>query len=667
MDEQQRKGGNDPRRNAEQPPQQPQHPYYYPFYQQQQPFFYSQQQQPQMFYSPFEQQQYQQQNNNNQVTNPMLLHMFANQQYYEPFGMYGNMMHPQQNWPQQPHVEERRIESALRAMILNDPAPQTQPLPHAHWFQQPQTQQPQLPQQPPQPMKNIAPQTVDTRKNVSTPTNEINKSGTPVDDAQKSKGKKKKPKQPVKKVFTFDQSREPLQEEMLILPDLKLNRDGAAKATKTLIKLHKDLTPTVQELEKKDKFFNRLVGLIKGKWPDAQLNIFGSSASQLGVRGNSDIDVCLVIKFEPRVQKRSNSRTQSIEQELQKQLELEQQQEEQLEEDDENLPYEEGDEEEDDWESQGFSPEKDKNKRGKRKHKKRYRKVPLTEEQAMKRNYVSQLTQFLAKHHMRNIKPIFTARVPIVKFADPDSGLNCDVCVNNILAVYNTRLLRTYALLDIRCAQLIYLIKYWASMREINQPYLGTLSSYSYVLLVIHYLQSLPNPVLPVLQDQNQFPESSLPSTMVDGLDGNTYNCSYFETVSTKEDGKEPKFVTKNTDPVGELLVGFFKYYAYDFNLDRDIVTVRFTADTIRALHKEGDLTSPYTTKEEKGWTNYTELRNALCIEDPFETDFNVARTCTYEGLSQIQYELVRAYHLLCKQADLKSVVCARLSHNKAS
>lgn len=400
---------------------------------------------------------------------------------------------------------------------------------------------------------------------------------------------------------------------------------------------------------------------------DSQLNLFGSSANHLCVKGSSDIDVCLIIKFEPR--KRSNSKAQTIEQDL-----LQQQQQQQELGDEQELDVQQQENAEssqqqaqddlDDDELDELVQELESNVR-KKPRRKRYRK-PLTEEQALQKNYVSQLKQFLEKHHMRNIIPIFSARVPIVKFVDPDSGLNCDICVNNILAVHNTRLLRTYSILDIRCAQLIYVVKYWASKREINQPYHGTLSSYSYVLLVIHYLQNLANPVLPVLQDPRQFPDVTLTQNIVDGLDAHNYDCSYFDNVNSLQGGS-PSFTTTNTESVGELLVGFFKYYAFEFDFGQDVISIRLMPQSIRELRKkdEGEVTR-YLNKKEKGWTNYAQVRNAMCIEDPFETNFNVARTCTHEGLAQIQYELVRAYHMLCKQADLKTSVCAHLSQNKA-
>lgn len=74
------------------------------------------------------------------------------------------------------------------------------------------------------------------------------------------------------------------------------------------------------------------------------------------------------------------------------------------------------------------------------------------------------------------------ARVPIVKLMDPDTGLSCDICVNNLLAVVNTKLLKDYAQIDERLRQLAFIVKHWARSRRVNETYQGTLSSYAWVV-----------------------------------------------------------------------------------------------------------------------------------------------------------------------------------------
>ena len=47
----------------------------------------------------------------------------------------------------------------------------------------------------------------------------------------------------------------------------------------------------------------------------------------------------------------------------------------------------------------------------------------------------------------KNIQAIAHARVPVVKLVF-ECGLECDICVNNTLAIFNSHMLRAYALLD---------------------------------------------------------------------------------------------------------------------------------------------------------------------------------------------------------------------------
>eukprot|EP00971_Amphidinium_carterae_P318672 6334332-Amphidinium_carterae.1 len=75
-----------------------------------------------------------------------------------------------------------------------------------------------------------------------------------------------------------------------------------------------------------------------------------------------------------------------------------------------------------------------------------------------------------------------------------------DISFFNEVAYYNSRLLRCYAEFDKRAMGLGLLIKHWAKRRKINSPFHnGTLSSYSYTLMVVHYLQRCN--ILPNLQN----------------------------------------------------------------------------------------------------------------------------------------------------------------------
>ena len=86
---------------------------------------------------------------------------------------------------------------------------------------------------------------------------------------------------------------------------------------------------------------------------------------------------------------------------------------------------------------------------------------------------------FLSVSNMKFMQAITSARVPIVKMSNPGSGFSCDICINNLFAVANTKLLKDYAQIDQRLLQLAFLVKHWAKLRGVNETYRGTLSSYA--------------------------------------------------------------------------------------------------------------------------------------------------------------------------------------------
>ncbi|KAF1547312.1 Poly(A) RNA polymerase GLD2, partial [Eudyptula minor] len=147
---------------------------------------------------------------------------------------------------------------------------------------------------------------------------------------------------------------------------------------------------------------------------------------------------------------------------------------------------------------------------------------------------------------------LIRAKVPIVKFRDKVRQVFCvefDLNVNNVVGIRNTFLLRTYAYIENRVRPLVLVVKKWASFHDINDASRGTLSSYSLVLMVLHYLQTLPEPILPSLQ--KNYPESFDPTMQLHLV--HQAPCTI------------PPYLSKNGSSLGDLLIGFFKYYATEF------------------------------------------------------------------------------------------------------
>lgn len=110
-----------------------------------------------------------------------------------------------------------------------------------------------------------------------------------------------------------------------------------------------------------------------------------------------------------------------------------------------------------------------------------------------------------------------------------------------------------FVLVDWRVRPLVCAIKEWAKRRGINNANQSSLTSYSLVLMTIHFLQCGVKPaILPSLQNYYA-------SRFDHNLDVRDLDISYpLEKIHNWDYGK-------NKMPLSELLKGFFRYYARDF------------------------------------------------------------------------------------------------------
>lgn len=226
---------------------------------------------------------------------------------------------------------------------------------------------------------------------------------------------------------------------------------------------------------------------------------------------------------------------------------------------------------------------------------------------------LARLAAIMEQNDLTILGKFLDARVPVIKMLDPVSKLQVDVCVNNMLAVRNTELLKAYVDLDERFRYVCILVKLWAKRRDLNDAYHGTLSSYAYTLLVIHYLQTLDTCVLPCLQKMVNgdlvAENSNLPREMTDNGGTKLYNTYFDRTVNTET------FKSANTDPVHELLLGFFHYYAYVFRYRTDLASIRLGVRTARS-ERGWDEQTVYEEWEEKNAHYRTAVEAARAAYD---------------------------------------------------
>lgn len=206
------------------------------------------------------------------------------------------------------------------------------------------------------------------------------------------------------------------------------------------------------------------------------------------------------------------------------------------------------------------------------------------------------LAKVLKKHTgLRNILPITTAKVPIVKFEHRQSGLEGDISLYNTLAQHNTRMLATYAALDPRVQLLGYTMKVFAKRCDIGDASRGSLSSYAYILMVLYFLQQRMPPVVPVLQEMYDGPVA--PQKMVDG-----WNAFFFDDMQDlrRRVAEQPL----NSESVGELWLGLLRFYTEEFDFKEHVISIR---------------QKKRLTTFEKQWTS-----KCIAIEDPFDLNHNL-------------------------------------------
>ncbi|KAJ2893301.1 hypothetical protein MKZ38_008805 [Zalerion maritima] len=266
-----------------------------------------------------------------------------------------------------------------------------------------------------------------------------------------------------------------------------------------------------------------------------------------------------------------------------------------------------------------------------------------------------------------------------LEFPSSGIGVQCDINFSAHLALQNTILLRCYSHTDPRVQPLVLCVKHWAKMRNINEAYRGTLNSYGYVLMTLHYLVNVAEPfVCPNLQELGQAHPGS--EQMCKGRD-----VRFWRDEEEIKRLASQNLLNQNQDSIGALIRGFFEYFAErgpmrdgkhrGFDWGRDVLSLRTHggllskqqkgwtgAKTVIQLWpsknnecdvpKDAATTTAMPTKGPAGsgpGPGLKEVRHRylFAIEDPFELDHNVARTVTHNGIVAIRDEFRRAWRLI--------------------
>ncbi|KAF9581036.1 hypothetical protein BGW38_002097, partial [Lunasporangiospora selenospora] len=240
---------------------------------------------------------------------------------------------------------------------------------------------------------------------------------------------------------------------------------------------------------------------------------------------------------------------------------------------------------------------------------------------------VQMLADAFQKHGMQKIFCVPQAKVPIVKFWDPELHLSCDLNINTRLGMVNTRLVKTYVGIDARVRPFAMVIKHWARKRVLNDAANGgTISTYTWICIALNFLQMRSPPILPSLHDMEHILADDN-----EVINGN--NTSFCEDLSRMEG-----FGLANKESLGGLLYAFFRRYAVEFDYDNQVISLRHGC---------------YLTKETKGWNIPGKHYRLLCVEEPIDTSRNLGNSLDLASCKGLKLEFRRALDILYHRGNL--------------
>ncbi|KAF9347442.1 hypothetical protein BGX26_001052 [Mortierella sp. AD094] len=252
---------------------------------------------------------------------------------------------------------------------------------------------------------------------------------------------------------------------------------------------------------------------------------------------------------------------------------------------------------------------------------------------------------------MEKVVAISDAMVPIVKFLDPQTNMECDLNTGNNLGVINSDLIRIYTTLDERVKPFLFMIKAICKAQGINDSRAGYLSSYAITWMGIVFLQQegasgsptwgwSSKAVLPKLQQQpfERMKELTLRlnhntknvvtsnTSLVNSNRSDMVHCRYDDN----KDGKHTGAGHVNTKSLSRLVIEFFEFFSRRFNFIETTIHAgrgQIAQKTNRELHHENSRT--------------------FRVVDPFLHHRNITGTCRGESLARVWRAFDHSYRML--------------------
>nr|XP_054752013.1 poly(A) RNA polymerase, mitochondrial-like [Lytechinus pictus] len=147
-------------------------------------------------------------------------------------------------------------------------------------------------------------------------------------------------------------------------------------------------------------------------------------------------------------------------------------------------------------------------KQGRNKYKLGYDRQSANSERVATQSTLFTLAEFLERHvpQCSSVNRILNARCPLVKFRHQATGLSCDLTGDNRIAMKSSEMLYIFGHLDPRVRPLVFMVRHWARLNGITNNNPGYwITNFPLTLLVVFFLQTRPQPVLPPLNEIAMF------------------------------------------------------------------------------------------------------------------------------------------------------------------
>ncbi|XP_066253921.1 speckle targeted PIP5K1A-regulated poly(A) polymerase-like [Euwallacea similis] len=233
---------------------------------------------------------------------------------------------------------------------------------------------------------------------------------------------------------------------------------------------------------------------------------------------------------------------------------------------------------------------------------------------------------------------ITTAKVPLIKCIHRETQIKCDININNILAVCNSKLIHYYMSIDLKVKQVMIVLKYWAKCHKVTGPN-HLFNNYSLTMMFIFFLQQNPYNFPSVLSlQETQSRQYQYGKFNWNGQFVPNYNfvseCLFWKSIL-------------------EVLEGFFDFYS-QFSYQTKIICPYLGKSLAMTYFAEPQSLPPtYSGYKaflalEKNDKFALKVNNCICVQDPFEHCRNTTGSITITTLEK--------FVLLCK---LGKTICA--------